>query len=430
MKKILTFMLVVVFLVSMVFLGISCKKQVTETTAPETTAAETGVKLGGTVKVMAVTWPTFDALKPFISAFGDKYGVKIEIIETPYHEFFEKVMVGLTSKTGQYDLITYMSPWAPLFILEGFVAPLNDYLDNPNLSDPNYDFKDYMDTASNTFVLDGKIYALPFEIGADMLYYRTDLYKQYGIAGPPKNWDEYLAIAQKLTLDTNNDGDIDIWGAFIPAKRSSGAGSYFLQLLWSFGGELVDKDWNPTFNGPEGLKAMQYAVDLINKYKVAPKSSLEYVDDNGGTMFMEGKYAQVIVFTYVAGLADNPEYSKVVGNWWFGPIPGGKVGYGATWAWGVPEDSKNKEAAFKLAEYTTSKEVLKELGMAGIFAPRKSVVSDQDIIDKNPQFVPISEAVSQLKIPLISETQMTEHWEEVTDIFNEFQKFVSENKSI
>ena len=41
MKKIITFLVVAIFLISMVFVGISCKEEAAETEAAETSAVET-----------------------------------------------------------------------------------------------------------------------------------------------------------------------------------------------------------------------------------------------------------------------------------------------------------------------------------------------------------------------------------------------------
>jgi len=45
----------------------------------------------------------------------------------------------------------------------------------------------------------GKQYCLPIETGPAALFYNTEIFKKAGIAGPPKTWDEYAAVARKCS---------------------------------------------------------------------------------------------------------------------------------------------------------------------------------------------------------------------------------------
>ena len=417
MKKILLWLLVMLIGISMLvtFSLSGCKTTTTTTAAAETTTTatvettaaatttaatepKTLIELGGTYKgtkltVFAVSWPTWDELKKRIPEFEEKTGIKVEVIETPYNESLEKLMVGLSSKSGEYDLITYNTDQIAMLSFEKFIIPFDEFI-NSNLFTKDFNLDDFVESAINSYTIDGKIYGFPFEGGVDLMYYRTDLFKQFGFEFP-KNWDEFLEIAKALTLDTNNDGKIDIYGYAIPGKRTTHATQEFIDLLRSFGGDVLDKNNNPIFNGPEGLKALQYEVDLVNKYKVTPPSVLEDTYDDQATLFLEGKLAIVTSWSYLQSLAVDSEKSKVVGKWWLAPKPG--VGWSGIWALGIPTDSKNKEAAFLLAQYLTNYDAIKQLGMAAVPTTRKSVVNDPEILKKYPYMEPISKAIAQAR---------------------------------
>lgn len=52
-----------------------------------------------------------------------------------------------------------------------------------------------------------KMYTLPFNKSAMVLFYNTDLIEE-----PPKTWDELLAKAEELTVDKDGDGEMDQYG--------------------------------------------------------------------------------------------------------------------------------------------------------------------------------------------------------------------------
>ena len=57
-------------------------------------------------------------------------------------------------------------------------------------------------------------YGLAHAIGTDVHIIRKDYYRKAGISvtEPPKTWDEWLVQLKKLTVDTNGDGKIDVYG--------------------------------------------------------------------------------------------------------------------------------------------------------------------------------------------------------------------------
>ena len=350
---------------------------------------------GTTLKIAAVSWPTWDNLKARIPEFEQQTGINVEVAEIPYHEYIEKMLITLGTKRGEFDLIHINGDWMPMLTTEGLIEPINDYM-VPEYLAPDFNYEDFIESTKEAFDVDGQIYGFPFEAGVFLIYYRKDLFDQFGLEFP-KDWDELLDVAKTLTLDTDDDGTIDIYGWSIPAKRTAQTTWEFFQMLWSFGGEVLDEDNNPTFNGPEGIKALQYLVDLKNKHNVVPEGILEFTYDDQATLFLEGKLAMATSWSYVQDLADDPEMSKVVGNWWLAPRPG--TGWAGVWAFGVPSDSKNKEAAFLLSQYLTSYDSIKGLALAGVPTTRKSVMEDPNILEKNEYLGPIVEAIANSKGP-------------------------------
>jgi len=90
----------------------------------------------------------------------------------------------------------------------------------------------------------------------------------------PANADEFIAMAQKLTIDINGknaaeDGfdasNVVQWGTVASWLKPQ-----FLTILWQNGGDWHDGNGNATLDTPEATKALQFLYDLIYKYHVAP----------------------------------------------------------------------------------------------------------------------------------------------------------------
>ena len=78
---------------------------------------------------------------------------------------------------------------------------------------------------------------LPQNISSLVVYYNQDLFTAAGVAYPPDSWawDEFLAMARALTLDTDGDGQVDQYGLGVEPSLYRLAA-----FIWQNGGPLVD----------------------------------------------------------------------------------------------------------------------------------------------------------------------------------------------
>lgn len=115
------------------------------------------------------------------------------------------------------------------------------------------------------------IYAVPFDANNLGLYYNKAHFKEAGIdPAQLKTWDEFLAAARKLTMDTDKDGKIDRYGFQIPLGYSEWTVWVWQTFLWQAGGSFLNEAADKSaFNSPAGIEALQFWVDLVQKDKVA-----------------------------------------------------------------------------------------------------------------------------------------------------------------
>ncbi len=116
----------------------------------------------------------------------------------------------------------------------------------------------------------GRVYSIPWQRSTPIFYYNKDLFRKAGLDPDhaPKNWTELVQYAQKLTI-RDASGNVSQWGVEAPVADTS---------PWVFQGFLIEagaKFFDPNgkwvkFNSPEAVRALQFILDLQNKYKVHP----------------------------------------------------------------------------------------------------------------------------------------------------------------
>jgi ABC-type glycerol-3-phosphate transport system substrate-binding protein len=106
----------------------------------------------------------------------------------------------------------------------------------------------------------GKQYGLVHAAGTSLLIYRKDLATKLGLK-PPKTWADLVANAKALTLDTNNDGKIDIYGITIPGDNLF-VNILLGELIKANGGVLFDHQNRPQLLGRQMIETLEFIRDL------------------------------------------------------------------------------------------------------------------------------------------------------------------------
>lgn len=118
----------------------------------------------------------------------------------------------------------------------------------------------------------GKVIAVPLTVGAEGYYMNEELFKAAGldIAKPPKTWDDLVTYAKALTKPEEKQ-----WGWMLHNDGTGGSAQIWVTYLYQNGGDLLNKEnTRAAFNGPEGVEALQFWVDMFNKYKVSPQAKM------------------------------------------------------------------------------------------------------------------------------------------------------------
>lgn len=152
----------------------------------------------------------------------------------------------------------------------------------------------------------GRVVAIPSGWADMALIYNKDLFLKAKIPFPTPEWtwDDFLSAARELTLTTST-GRTTQFGAQI--------GSWFRPMeaiVWNFGGDLCNKDGTKVagyMNSPQTIAAVQWYVDLVQKYRVMASPAQMKAYPSGTDLFGTNRVAMVVDGSWgLSGWRKNP----------------------------------------------------------------------------------------------------------------------------
>jgi sn-glycerol 3-phosphate transport system substrate-binding protein len=207
----------------------------------------------------------------------------------------------------------------------------------------------------------GKTWGIPFQRSTVVLYYNKDAFKEAGLdpSHPPGTWTEMREYAQKLTK-RDASGNVSQWGVQIP---SSGFPYWLFQgLAIENGVNLMNQAGTEVYyDKPEVVGALQYWLDLVNKYKVHPPGIVEW-----GTTpkdFFERKVAMMWTTTgNLTNVRNNAKFDFGVAMLPANKQRGSPTGGGNFYIFKKSTPAQ-REAAFKFIKWITTPERAAQWGI-------------------------------------------------------------------
>ncbi|WP_108127612.1 ABC transporter substrate-binding protein [Saccharospirillum mangrovi] len=306
-----------------------------------------------------------DALQAGVDAYEAAHpGTDIELLKLPYGSLYEKLVIGMREGDSSFDLVLIDDTWAPEFMSNGWLAPLNE-------DAVSQDFIPSLTDISRYPVGQGPLFALPVVGNVAMFAYRSDLMDQ------PQSWDDVFAAAQNLKTN-------DRAGVVFRGTQGNPIVTGFLPMLWAYGGHIVDADGNIALNSPATVAAIEAFVSLRD---VAPTGVEVYNSGEVRDAIQQGKAAMAIeVWPSWVPSMDDPAVSQVVGKVNIVPPPG-QVNESTpmlgVWQLGVSANSENADLAEDFLAFFTSADFQRQLTLEqGLPPTRTSVYLDDDVVAK------------------------------------------------
>jgi len=173
------------------------------------------------------------------------------------------------------DVMVMHASEIPQFAKLGILRSSEDMFDSAGGTLPAADFAQPSFDATK---FEGKRYGVLLDNHGFGTWVNLNLFKNAGVpedTAPPKNADEFIALATKLTLDKNgkhpNEAGFDAANVTQYGTGIDWVRVQFQSWLYQFGGDVLSKDGKTAaINSEAGQKALQFMYDMIYKYKVAP----------------------------------------------------------------------------------------------------------------------------------------------------------------
>jgi multiple sugar transport system substrate-binding protein len=317
--------------------------------------------------------------------------VKVDVQPIPSSQSSEEVLLAAIAAKTTPDICSNMWPGAmDDFIASGGLVRLDQFSD----------FEEYImarvpeNLLSSFQANDGHYYQLPWKTNPTMIVYNKGLFKKAGVNAPLKTYSEFLAAAEKLTIDKDGDGKIDQWMNYRDIKP------IWWQRLFDFypfyigasGGGTLFKKNIINFNNSHSVEVFDFFRTLYEK-KYMP------VTDFQGNQFLTQALATQITGPYFIGFLK--QYKDENLDFGVMPIPVPDDYKGPVYSLGdfknisVFSTTKYPEQAWKFAKYLISaKADLRLLQVTGQIPVRKNLISDSlyaPYFEKEPEMVAFAE---------------------------------------
>lgn len=332
------------------------------------------------ITVFLIPSPTEDAIKANIPAFESATGVKVKVVDAPYDSAHQKMLLSFQAKKGAYDVVQFDNPFLAPFASQNVLANLDPYL----AKSKKYDISDFAKPLQEYGKFNNSTYGLDLSTEPLILWYRTDIYRKLGLS-VPTTWDQYLSNAQKIQKSGLASGQVI-------ANSSSVNSWWWLQFLWSFGGDMTDPSGTPTVQSPAAVQATNYMKNLL---AVSPKSALTATGDDATTLFITQNVGQMINYSGYYPVITDPKQSKYIKNIATAVIPRGSTNITELTGWniGIPADSKSKGTAWLFLEWMLGKDHAVKFIQSGAAAiARTSIVANKVLTKKWPYVLVVGKA--------------------------------------
>lgn len=219
------------------------------------------------------------AIEAMAAEYSETFDVKVIVDVVTWEDVIPKTAALIAAGTPP-DLGYIIAAQGWTFYQNGWLEPLTDVMeflgrDGYFVPSPGY------------MALKGEYWLLPVGTMPLKITYRKDLFEQKGL-DEPRTWDDLLNAAEALTEDLDGDGVIDRYGISFCASRTYCLAAWFMSLLWSNGGSVLDEQGNVVFDSPETIETLEFIKELA---QYAPPGISGYSWENNVDTYSADKVA-------------------------------------------------------------------------------------------------------------------------------------------
>jgi multiple sugar transport system substrate-binding protein len=319
---------------------------------------------GKTLRMHAISGANYDELYKLIPAWEEETGAKVEMVfKGNGFETDKRLVQDFAAGTVDYDVCWDHSSFFSQYVKADGLEPLDNYFSDEDLGD-------FIPRLVDAARRDGKLWVIPRHFDISCNHYRTDV----GLEKAPETWDEFKQ--QALDITKNNPG---VFGTQFAGKEEALTGRFY-EVQTAEGGKLFDDNWEPTFNGPAGVKAATMFAELYDAGAMPPDMT-NFLWEDVAQQWVSGLIGMYTEWFGWYSYFQDPESSQVAGKFDLARQPKGDGGIHSGWAghhgFSITKASKEKDMAASLIKHLTSVEGNQAEAALGILVSRQSVWDEQ-----------------------------------------------------
>ncbi|SMQ14309.1 carbohydrate ABC transporter substrate-binding protein, CUT1 family [Streptomyces sp. Ag82_O1-12] len=324
--------------------------------------------------------------------------ITIKLETSSFQDYFAGLGTRLDSGDG--PCIVSMQSLRTAGYTQGML-PLDDLI-----AKNKFDVTDFDKSVMEGLSADGKLYALPYDVGPVILTYNKSMFRKAGVPEPKPGWTlaEFESAARKLTGDRKY--------GFVAAPQDVWM---FPMVLTKTGAQPTDGAGGLRLTTPAMTEGVQWYADLAARKKVAP-----HLPERDSAFFADSTFLSGDVAMGTSGpwalLNLKNQAGFQVGLATIPAGPDGSRTYSAGSGFGISKSCPDPERAFKAITLMTAKKQLEWLGGVGRAYPSRE--SAQHAWYENAHLAgarEVLEAANATSIPL----RTTKHWEKVNQLLNQ-----------
>lgn len=391
MKKLIALILAICMCCS-IFAG--CGNS-SEPAATPDNASPSAEKKDVTINILCISTTIADIISEQVVDFEAETGIKVNCEVLEESSAFEKLLTDLSSGSGTYDLFMTSPVYNWQYIAGGWVEPLDSYIADSSKTSTDWDLDDFIPGILNAGrwtgeklagVGEGDLYCLPLMFETYMLAYRPSVLEKYGLE-VPTTYEEMAACVSALAAQENLSDNNGMPMYPVVTRFDKYWDLTYLTfgtMLQSYGVTMVDDAGKVIINSPESIEATELFIKMIQEGSPDGAGQFTFYEAQQG--FASGQY--VFCFNEADGFTavyEDPDQSMVSDDAGYAVTPLGPDGKrsASTWLWSMSMNaaSKNKDEAWQVLQYLTSKDVMIDQHLQGSMEPvRQSAWENEDVI--------------------------------------------------
>src|SRR5882762_5360258 len=245
-----------------------------------------------------------------------------------------------------------------------------------------------------SYTVDNKLVAMAYRADIGLLFYRTDLLRQYGYREPPRTWDELEIMAARIQAGERAKGKKEFWGFVWQGAVAEALTCNALEWQTAEGGgQIIEEDKTISVNNPHAIRAWQRAARWVGS--ISPPSVVGYEEWDALNVWIAGDAA--FMRNWPTAYVDSQAAGSPIRNKFdITLLPGGKAGRVGTLGGaglGVSRFSAHPREALELVRYLSRRDVqVKRSGALAVPPTLPELYDMPEVLAPTPRFALLSQA--------------------------------------